>query len=56
MRVEMPKTRKKVTKRIETYSTKEIKEELAKATKKLDGRIKEIERKERMHNPFPGKR
>ena len=56
MRIEMPKTRKKVTKMVETYSTEKITEELAKATKKLNERIKEIERKERMHNPFPRKR
>lgn len=56
MRIEMPKRRKKVTKRVETYSTEEIAEELAKATKRLNERIKEIERKERMQNPFPRKR
>ena len=55
MRIEMPNTRKKVTKRLEKYSTKEIKEELAKATKKLDERIKEIERKENMRKPFSRK-
>ena len=56
MRIEMPNTRKKVTEKVEKYSTKEIKEELAKATKKLDERIKEIERKEIMRNAFPRKR
>ena len=56
MIVKMPITRKKVTEMVEKYSTKEIKEELAKATKKLDERIKEIERKEIMHNAFPRKR
>ena len=56
MRIEMPKRKKKVTKRVETYSTEEIAEELAKATKRLNERIKEIERKERMQNPFPRKR
>ena len=56
MRIEMPKRRKKVTKRVETYSTEEITEELTKATKRLNERIKEIEIKERMHNPFPRKR
>ena len=56
MKIEMPNTRKKVTERAEKYSTKEIKEELAKATKKLDERIKEIERKEIMRNAFPRKR
>lgn len=56
MKIEMPNTRKKVTERVEKYSTKEIKEELAKATKKLDERIKEIERKEIMRNAFPRKR
>lgn len=55
MRVKMPITRKKVTERVEKYSTKEIKEELAKATKKLDERIKEIERKENMRKPFSRK-
>lgn len=55
MRIDMPKRTKKVTQKTETYSTKEIKEELAKATKKLDGRIKEIERKENMRKPFSRK-